>query len=100
MLARIHIIIDSENNDDYLTVKEELNKLYPHFSISPARPYHGKAHSSEFFVTANMTQEEADLLILKLNNDFDGEDYDLEAYGFNTKMFHSLVYYINFILML
>ncbi len=100
MLARLHVIIDSEEEKDYLEVVETLNKLYSGFSISPYRPYVGKAKSSEFFVTADMSKEEADLLIPQLNNDFDGEDYDLEAYGFNTKMFHPLVYYINFILMI
>lgn len=98
MLARIHMIIDSENEVDIQTIKEQLYHLCPKLSISPDRPYQGKAHSSEFFITAQMSKDEADVLIQQLNNDFDGEDYDLEAYGFNTQMFHPLVYYIHFLL--
>ena len=32
----------------------------------------------------------------QLNNDWDGEVDDCIAYGFNTKMFDSLVYHLNF----
>ena len=40
-------------------------------------------------------QEINDLLDV-LNNDWDGDHYDCDAYGFNTKMFDENVYYLQF----
>ena len=41
-------------------------------------------------------KEKAQEVLDQLNNDWDGEVDDCIAYGFNTKMFDSLVYHLNF----
>ena len=85
MLARLYVIIESED-------------INPNFSISPSREYAGKKDCSEFFVTANLDVTEVPLLLERLNNDWDGEIDDCSCYGFNTRMFHDLVYYLEFAL--
>ena len=50
----------------------------------------------EFFATCQITKEKAQDVLDQLNNDWDGEVDDCIAYGFNTKMFDSLVYHLNF----
>ena len=44
----------------------------------------------------NSAKEKAQEVLDQLNNDWDGEVDDCIAYGFNTKMFDSLVYHLNF----
>ena len=96
MLARLYVIIESEDIKDYQMIKDLLLQINPNFSISPSREYAGKKDCSEFFVTANLDVTEVPLLLERLNNDWDGEVDDCIAYGFNTKMFDSLVYHLNF----
>lgn len=98
MLARLHVVISSENPQDYETVKHHLLRINPHFSISPYREYAGLKNHSEFFITCNIQQDEVQPLLDSLNNDWDGENDDCICYGFNTKMFHHLVYYLGFTL--
>ena len=98
MLARLHVVISSENPKDYETVKESLLQINPHFSISPYREYAGMKDHSEFFVTFDIQEEDVQALLDSLNNDWDGEMDDCICYGFNTKMFHPLVYYLGFTL--
>ena len=96
MLARLYVIIESEDIKDYQMIKDLLLQINPNFSISPSREYAGKKDCSEFFVTANLDVTEVPLLLERLNNDWDGEVDDCIVYGFNTKMFDSLVYHLNF----
>lgn len=98
MLARLYVIIESEDIKDYQMIKDLLLQINPNFSISPSREYAGKKDCSEFFVTANLDVTEVPLLLERLNNDWDGEIDDCSCYGFNTGMFHDLVYYLEFAL--
>ena len=41
MLAKLHVIISSEDEKDYELIKDELLKINHHFSISPSREYAG-----------------------------------------------------------
>ena len=43
-----------------------------------------------------LEKEQAETLRQTLNNDWDGEFDDCDAYGFNTIMFHPHVYYLQF----
>lgn len=97
MLARLHVIISSEEDKDYQTIKDLLLKIRPDFSISYFREYAGLKNHSEFFVTCDLEEKEVQPLLDQLNNDWDGEQDDCICYGFNTKMFHPLVYYLGFV---
>lgn len=96
MLARLHVIISSEKEDDYQEVKEALLQINPHFSISLSRPYAPIKDHSEFFITFDIEKNEVQSLLDQLNNDWDGEIESCDCYGFNTKMFHPLVYCLEF----
>lgn len=98
MLARLHVIISSEDDKDYQTIKDLLLQMNPHFSISPNREYVGMKDHSEFYITCDLKKEEVQPLLDQLNNDWDGEMDDCICYGFNTKMFNELVYYLGFTL--
>lgn len=98
MLARLHVVISSEVDKDIETIKQLLLKINPKFSISPARQYQGLKDHSEFYCTCDLLEDEVQPLLDKLNNDWDGESSDCICYGFNTKMFHNLVYHLGFIL--
>ena len=50
----------------------------------------------EFYATSDLSEDEIDDLLSKLNNDWDGENDDCQAYSFNTTMFHPNVYYLQF----
>lgn len=98
MLARLYVVINSEVQSDYQLIKDMLLQMNPSFSISPSREYAGKKDCSEFFITADLEKDDVQPLLDQLNNDWDGEIDDCSCYGFNTKMFHELVYYLQFTL--
>ena len=96
MLARLHVVISSEDEKDYESVKEKLTQIYPAFSISASREFPGLKGHSDFYITCELKQEDVLPLLDKLNNDWDGDEGSYDCYGFNTKMFDPLVYYISF----
>lgn len=98
MLARLHVIVSSEKDEDIKTVKQLLLQISPEFSISPAREYQGLKNYSEFYCTSKIHIDKIQSLLDKLNNDWEGEKEDCICYGFNTKMFHDLVYCLEFTL--
>ncbi|MFQ8707241.1 MAG: hypothetical protein ACLR9T_14390 [Thomasclavelia sp.] len=51
MLARLHVIISSEENSQVDQIKEKLKQINPKFSISPVRSYPGLKDHSEFYCT-------------------------------------------------
>ena len=89
-------VISSSKEEDYQKVKEELLEIYPDFSVSPYKESQMEKDAVEFFATCQITKEKAQEVLDQLNNDWDGEVDDCIAYGFNTKMFDSLVYHLNF----
>jgi len=96
MLARLHVIFSSEEDKDYEMLKQELFNMNSNFCISPYREYAGLKNHSEFYITFQIEEKDVQPLLDQLNNDWDGEYDDCICYGFNTKMFNSLVYYLNF----
>ncbi|WP_294578325.1 hypothetical protein [uncultured Thomasclavelia sp.] len=96
MLARLHVVIDSENDQDYLEVKQKLLTINPDFSISPNRPYQLIKDHSEFYITIDLSEDEVKPLLDQLNNDWTGEIDECDCYGFNTKMFDQRVYCLEF----
>ena len=96
MLARLYVIISSEEDKDYKTIKDLLLQICPQFCISPMREYAGLKNHSEFYITCDFSEDEVQPFLDHLNNDWDGEKDDCICYGFNTKMFHKLVYYLEF----
>ena len=98
MFARLHVIVSSEDDKEIQMIKDLLLDINPNFSISPSREYDGLKGHSEFYITCDITKEEVQPLLDQLNNDWDGEMDDCICYGFNTKMFHELVYYLGFTL--
>lgn len=98
MLARLHIIISSEEEKAYQDVKDLLLQINPKLSVSPSREYAGVKDHSEFFATGNFEKAEVKPFLDQLNNDWTGEEDNCDSYGFNTKMFHQLVYYLGFTL--
>ena len=98
MFLRLHVIISSEKLEDEKLIKDLLYQIKPNLSISPAREYAVLKDHSEFYATVDITVSEVQPLLDQLNNDWDGEQDDCICYGFNTKMFHPLVYYLGFTL--
>lgn len=98
MFLRLHVIISSEKSEDEKLIKDLLYQIKPNLSISPAREYAGLKDHSELYATGDITISEVQPLLDQLNNDWDGEQDDCICYGFNTKMFHPLVYYLGFTL--
>lgn len=96
MLARLHVILSSEKESDYQSVKQQLLDINPHFSISPFHEYAALKNHSEFYITCDLQQQEVKLLLDQLNNDWDGDIDDCICYGFNTQMFNKLVYALEF----
>lgn len=96
MFARLHVVISSEKVEDENDVKQSLMNINHQFSISPSRPYPLKKDHSEFYITFQISQQEIQPLLDQLNNDWDGNQESCSCYGFNTKMFHPLVYCLEF----
>ncbi|MBE5707504.1 MAG: hypothetical protein EGR78_11270 [Erysipelotrichaceae bacterium] len=98
MLGTLYVVISSSKEEDYQKVKEELLEIYPDFSVSPYKESQMEKDAVEFFATCQITKEKAQEVLGQLNNDWDGEIDDCSCYGFNTRMFHDLVYYLEFAL--
>ena len=93
MRIRLHVVIHSEEASIEHRVKEELLTYCSSLSFSPSREQPSLNHCMEWFGTADVTEAEFSKL-LSLNNDWDIYDGGYSAYGFNTKMFDSSVYYL------
>lgn len=96
MLGTLFVVIESEKEEDYNRIKEQLMQINPEFSISPYKDSMFTAHAIEFYATFHIEEKAVDALLAQLNNDWDGEHDDCIAYGFNTRMFDPQVYYLAF----
>lgn len=95
MKSRLHVVVEgSEETAENL--KQKLSQLQNKLSYSPTREQPSLFNCYEFFCTADLTQEEIDTLKASLNNDWEGEEDDCSAYGFNTIMFDPCMYYVQF----
>ena len=98
MIARLYIIISSTNESDEKEIKNKLLDICPSFSMSASRECPHVKNAIDFYVTADLKEEDVKPILDKLNNDWDGEYDQCTCYGFNTKMFDPLVYYLDFTL--
>lgn len=96
MLVRLHVVIDTEDTGTEEEIKEQLRSYCPDLSFSPSREQPSLMNCREFYSTVQLEKEQAETLRQTLNNDWDGEFDDCDAYGFNTIMFHPHVYYLQF----
>lgn len=94
MKVCLYVVVDEENDSLVEKVQREICELVPSFSFSPARQQPSLAHCYEFYATTKLGKEEISLLLEQLNNDWDQEEDVYSAYGFNTTMFDSHVYYL------
>ena len=92
MLIRLHVVITSSKEEERDLVKNELLKINPTFSISPFIDDRFVSGYSECYITCQLSQNQLQPLLNQLNNDWDEDEGDYTSYGFNTKMFHPLVY--------
>ena len=98
MLARLYVIVSSNDEKDINGVMQELVSIDDRFSVSCFRDCPHHKNGVDFYATININEEEVQSLLDKLNNDWDGEYDECCCYGFNTKMFNPLVYYLDFTL--
>lgn len=96
MKIRLHVVVDKEDEKVVEIVQKALDKLCPTMSYSPSRLQPSLAGCMEFYATNELESEEIENLLSKLNNDWEGQKDDCQAYGFNTTMFHPNVYYLQF----
>ena len=96
MRIRLHVVIDQESESLENEIKGQLWEKCSTFSFSPSRPQPSVRDCLEFYGTAELDQKQIEDLLAELNNDWDQEEEDYEAYGFNTQMFHPHVYYLHF----
>lgn len=96
MKIRLHVVVDQEDEAVVELVQNALNEICSKMSYSPSRLQPSLAGCMEFYATGELNEKEIDHLLSELNNDWDGEADDCQAYSFNTTMFHSNVYYLQF----
>lgn len=92
----MQVVVQSAEESAALEVQKELEALGGRWSFSPVREQDSLNDCLEFMATAAVSEEERDLLIRRLNNDWDRDEKDdlYWAYGFNTRMFDPNVYYL------
>lgn len=95
MRIRLHVVIDQESESLENEIKGQLWEKCSTFSFSPSRSQPSLRDCLEFYGTAELDQKQIEDLLAELNNDWDQEEEDYEAYGFNTQMFHPHVYYLH-----
>lgn len=98
MLARLYVIVSSTDKNDEEAVKNHFLEICPDFSISASRECPHVKNAIDFYITMDINEDDVPYLLDKLNNDWDGENDQCSCYGFNTKMFNPLIYYLDFTL--
>ena len=96
MKIRLQVVVDQEDEAVVELVQNALNEICSKMSYSPSRLQPSLAGCMEFYATGELNEKEIDHLLSELNNDWDGEADDCQAYSFNTMMFHPNVYYLQF----
>ncbi|WP_273235273.1 hypothetical protein [Ileibacterium valens] len=91
------VVVSSLNEEDAFSIQKELSSFLPGLGYSPCRAEPSLNDAIEFLASGTCDEVQKDFLIHTLNNDFDHDENDTEfwAYGFNTRMFNPLVYYLS-----
>ncbi len=92
----LHVVVSSLDEDTVHVVQDQLKTFVADFSFSPLREQPSLQDCIEFYASAQIDAKQRQLLIDSLDNDWDQDEKEDEfwAYGFNTKMFNPLVYYM------
>ncbi len=90
------VVVSSLDEQTAFDVQHELKDLLPSLTFSPCRAEPSLEGCIEFHASGACDSTQKERLVSFLNNDFDHDEEETEywAYGFNTKMFNPLVYYI------
>lgn len=80
MKIRLHVVVDKEDAAVVDVVQNALNEICSKMSYSPSRLQPSLAGCMEFYATSDLSEDEIDDLLSKLNNDWDGENDDCQAY--------------------
>ena len=95
MNLKAYVVVDSLERQVIEEVQKAMASLGVSFHFSPTRNQDTLNQCTEFYATTNCKKEDFDCLIPQLNLYWEiGEDY-YQDYGFNTKMFHSHVYFLS-----
>ncbi|MBP3853872.1 MAG: hypothetical protein J6D18_04805 [Erysipelotrichaceae bacterium] len=94
MNIKAYVVVDT--TDDYIIheIQKQMNGFGVTFSFSPARVQESLDHCMEFHATASCASDQYCALLKQLNQSWDGEQEEYRDYGYNTRMFHSHVYYL------
>ncbi|MBF0578574.1 hypothetical protein IM774_01985 [Erysipelotrichaceae bacterium RD49] len=92
----LHVVVSSLDENTVQVVQDQLKTFIPEFSFSPMREQSSLQDCIEFYASAQISADQRQLLIDSLDNDWDKDEDDdmFWAYGFNTRMFNPLVYYM------
>ncbi|EOS60250.1 hypothetical protein C815_01630 [Firmicutes bacterium M10-2] len=90
--ATLYVVVKG-NEQNAKEVQQHLKDIIQDPSFSPMREQASLNECIEFYVTWPI-ENNFKTIQEQLNNDWTGEEGDLDAYGFNTKMFDPCVYYL------
>lgn len=92
----LQVVVNSLNEETAKAVQQELSEMLPQFSYSPLREQPSLVDCLEFMASAEVNEAQREMLIQTLDRGWDvDEEEDLYwAYGFNTKPFDPLIYYL------
>ncbi len=93
MKHNLYIVVNSMDDSIIQDVQQALQALIPNVGYSPYRNQESLNDCVEFYASFEADQDDFEALIPKLN-EFWNMDTPWEDYGFNTKMFHPNVYYL------
>ncbi len=93
----LQVVVHTTSEDEVHKVQDQLSSICPLLSYSPVREQPSLNDCMEFMATGMVDEAMRTHLIETLDNDWDkAEDEDSYwAYGFNTKAFAPLVYYMS-----
>lgn len=93
----MRVVISSLDEEDALSTQQEILSIDPDLSFSPCRAEPSLDGCIEFYGTGPCDEKMKETLLSSLNNDWDHDEDDelFWAYGFNTRMFSPIVYYMN-----
>lgn len=92
--VRLNVVVNTPYEESVIAVQNELAAMVPSLSFSPIREQPDLNECMEFAATGVVNQETKQIMIDTLDNDWEEADDAYWAYGFNTKMFNSEVYYL------
>lgn len=93
----MRVVVSSLNEADVLSVQEQLLSFNPDLHFSPMREQPSLDGCIEFQASGHCDKEIKAIMVRDLDNDWDHDEDETEfwAYGFNTRMFNPLVYYMS-----